>query len=490
MIQTERLDHSDSKVAENILGLLVLAHAQEAELLQVADAPAFEQTLQGIRESARVFIGANRAGVLLGVVALAPDDEAGQISIAVLVVHPDHQRQGIARALLHYTLCQAANTIFSVVAAESNQAAMALYRGLGFIEYRRGTLGAAAIAVVKLKTPTKVTPTMKQRSLGPAHTPISALGLGCMGMSEFYGESDDSQSLATLERALELGVNFFDTADTYGFGHNESLLGRFIAQGGAARRAQVVVATKFGIVRAPGQYERRIDNSDAYIRSACEASLQRLGVDCIDLYYCHRRNPDVPIEDMMASLAALVRAGKVRQVGLSEVSVDTLRKACAVHPVAAVQSEYSLWSREPEHGMLQACAELGTTFVAYSPLGRAFLTGTVSSATLADNDFRKHNPRFTGAAEASNRELVEGLRAQAEALGMTNAQLALAWLLAKHPHVVPIPGTRRIGYLEQNVAAAARDPLTPEQVAQLDALFDPARVAGARYLDAGMAGIE
>ena len=494
MIQTERLDHSDPKVAENILGLLALAHAQEAERLQIANLPAFDQTLQGIQDSARVFIGAIRASVLLGVVGLAPDDEPDQISIAVLVVHPDHQRQGIAQALLRHTLRQAADTTFSVVAAASNRAAMALYRGLGFIEYRRGTLGAAAIAVVKLKTPTKATPTMKQRSLGPAtaqiHAPVSALGLGCMGMSEFYGESDDSQSLATLTRALELGVNFFDTADTYGFGHNETLLGRFIAQGGAARRAQVVVATKFGIVRAPGQYERRIDNSDAYIRSACEASLQRLGVDCIDLYYCHRRNPAVPIEDMMASLANLVRAGKVRQVGLSEVSVDTLRKACAVHPVAAVQSEYSLWSREPEGGMLQACAELGTTFVAYSPLGRAFLTGTVSSALLADNDFRKHNPRFGGAAEASNRELVEGLRVIAEALGMTNAQLALGWLLAKHPHVVPIPGTRRIAYLEQNVAAAARDPLSTEQLAQLDALFAPARVAGARYTDAGMAGIE
>ena len=488
MIQTEHLDHFDPKVAESIVGLLALAHAQEAELLQAANPLAFGETLQGIQDSARIFIGANRAGVLLGVVALAQDDEPGQVSIAVLVVHPGHQRQGIARALLRYTLCQAAETIFSVVAAAGNHAAMALYRGLGFIEYRRGTMGA--IAVVKLKTPPKAIPTMKQRSLGPARTSVSALGLGCMGMSEFYGESDDSQSLATLERALELGVNFFDTADTYGFGHNESLLGRFIAQGGAARRAQVVVATKFGIVRAPGQYERRIDNGDAYIRSACEASLQRLGVDCIDLYYCHRRNPDVPIEDMMASLAALVRAGKVRQVGLSEVSVDTLRKACVVHPVAAVQSEYSLWSREPEHGMLQACAELGTTFVAYSPLGRAFLTGTVSSATLADNDFRKHNPRFSGAAEATNHELVEGLRGIANGLGMTNAQVALGWLLAKHSHVVPIPGTRRIAYLEQNVDAAARDPLTTEQVAQLDALFDPARVAGTRYTDAGMAGIE
>jgi aryl-alcohol dehydrogenase-like predicted oxidoreductase len=330
---------------------------------------------------------------------------------------------------------------------------------------------------------------MKQRALGPARTAVSALGLGCMGMSEFYGETDDRQSLATLARALELGVNFLDTADTYGLGHNESLIGRFLKEDGAARRAQVVLATKFGIVRASGQYERRIDNGAAYIRSACDASLQRLGVDCIDLYYCHRRNPAVPIEDMMGTLADLVRSGKVRQIGLSEVSVDTLRKACAVHPVAAVQSEYSLWSREPENGMLQACAELGTTFVAYSPLGRAFLTGTVRSATLTDADFRKHNPRFSGDAGATNAALVDGLRTFSDALGMTNTQVALAWLLAKHPHVVPIPGTRRIAYLEQNVAAVDAA-LTVAQLAELDRLFDPQRVAGTRYPDAGMVGIE
>ena len=264
---------------------------------------------------------------------------------------------------------------------------------------------------------------MKQRTLGLARTPalthVSALGLGCMGMSEFYGATDDVQSLATLARALELGVTFLDTADTYGLGHNESLLGRFLKEGGAARRAQVVIATKFGIVRASGQ----------------------------------------------------------------------LRKACAVHPVAAVQSEYSLWSREPESGMLQACAELGTTFVAHSPLGRAFLTGTVATATLTETDFRKHNPRFSGAAEAVNRELVDGLRRFADGLGLTNAQGALAWLLAKHPHVVPIPGTRRIAYLEQNVAATQVS-LTEAQVGELDRLFDPAKVAGTRYSDAGMVGIE
>lgn len=330
---------------------------------------------------------------------------------------------------------------------------------------------------------------MDKRILGQQKIPVSALGLGCMGMSEFYGVTDDSQSLATLARALELGINFFDSADTYGLGHNETLLGRFIKEGGAARRQQLLIASKFGIVRQPGTYERRIDNSPAYVRSACEASLRRLGVDSIDLYYCHRRNPQVPIADMIGAMAALVKDGLVRQIGLSEVSVETLRQASAVHPVAAVQSEYSLWSRGPENEMLAACAELGTTFVAYSPLGRAFLTGTVNSASLADNDFRKVNPRFMGDAEAANRLLVDGLTRFAAARGISNAQVALAWLLNKHAHVVPIPGTRRIGYLEQNVAAT-RCTLSATEIAELDSLFASEKVVGARYPQAGMAGID
>ncbi|WP_428825411.1 aldo/keto reductase [Azonexus sp. IMCC34842] len=330
---------------------------------------------------------------------------------------------------------------------------------------------------------------MQQRTLGAGGPVISALGLGCMGMSEFYGASDDEQSLATLERALELGINLFDTADTYGFGHNESLLGRFLKQGGAARRPQVVIASKFGIVRQPGAYERRIDNTPAYIQSACEASLQRLGVETIDLYYCHRRNPEVPIEDMVGALAALVAAGKVRQIGLSEVSPETLRRAHAVHPVAAVQSEYSLWSRDAEAAMLPTCAELGVTFIAYSPLGRAFLTGAVHSDQLGEGDFRKHNPRFVGEAEKINSQLVAELGRFASAHRLTNAQVALAWLLDKHPHVVPIPGTRRIAYLEQNVAAADVL-LNADEIAELDRMFAVERVAGARYPEAGMVGIE
>lgn len=330
---------------------------------------------------------------------------------------------------------------------------------------------------------------MQRRKLGASGPEVSALGLGCMGMSEFYGESDDASSLRTLARALELGMTLFDTADTYGLGHNETLLGRFIAEGGTARRRQVVVATKFGIVRAAGQYERRIDNSPAYIRDACEASLRRLGVERIDLYYCHRRNPDVPIEDVAGALGELVAAGKVGAIGLSEVSVETLRRAHAEHPVAAVQSEYSLWSREPETGMLATCAELGTAFVAYSPLGRAFLTGTLEVDALADNDFRKHNPRFSGDAQAHNRRLVDQLARFAQARGLSSAQVALAWLLHKQPHVIPIPGSRRILHLESN-ARAADVLLDAGAMAELDHLFTPDSVAGARYPDAGFVGIE
>jgi aryl-alcohol dehydrogenase-like predicted oxidoreductase len=310
-----------------------------------------------------------------------------------------------------------------------------------------------------------------------------------MGMSEFYGPSDDAESLATLARALELGVMLFDTADTYGFGANEELLGRFIAAGGTERRARMTLATKFGIVRSPGAYERRIDNSPAYIRAACEASLKRLGVEQIDLYYCHRRDPAVPIEDVVGAMAALVGAGKVRALGLSEVSADTLRRAHAVHPISALQSEYSLWTREPETELLPLCAELGTAFVAYSPLGRAFLTGALDTARLSAQDFRVHNPRFQGEAGAANARLVARLGELAKTWGMSNAQLALAWLLDKQPHVIPIPGTRRRARLEENLTAVSLR-LDATRMARIEAVFAPGAAQGERYPQAGRAGIE
>ena len=326
---------------------------------------------------------------------------------------------------------------------------------------------------------------MQHRPLGRTGQSVSALGLGCMGMSEFYGARDDAESLATLEAALSAGIDFLDTADTYGHGHNEELVGRFLK----GRRDKVVLATKFGIVRKPGTYERRVDNSPAYIRSACEASLKRLGVERIDLYYMHRRNPDVPVEESVGAIAELVSQGKVKALGLSEVSVETLRRAHKVHPISAVQSEYSLWTRDPEQGMLQACAELGVTFVAYSPLGRAFLTGTVSNPdALPEGDFRRASPRFQAEALERNNRLVAALEKFAAEHKAKPAQVALAWLLGKHPHVVPIPGTKRRTYLAEN-AAAADIKLNAADIAELDRIFAPDAVAGARYTEEGMKGV-
>ena len=326
---------------------------------------------------------------------------------------------------------------------------------------------------------------MQHRPLGRTGQSVSALGLGCMGMSEFYGARDDVESLATLEAALAAGIDFFDTADTYGHGHNEELVGRFLK----GKRDKVVLATKFGIVRKLGTYERRVDNSPAYIRSACDASLKRLGVERIDLYYMHRRNPDVPVEDSVGAMAGLMQQGKVKALGLSEVSVETLRRAHKVHPIAAVQSEYSLWTRDPEQGMLQACAELGVTFVAYSPLGRAFLTGTVSNPDkLPEGDFRKASPRFQAEALERNNRLVASLETFAAEHKAKPAQIALAWLINKHPHVVPIPGTKRRTYLAEN-AAAAEIKLNVADIAELDRIFAPGAVAGARYSEEGMKGV-
>lgn len=324
------------------------------------------------------------------------------------------------------------------------------------------------------------------RQIGPDGPSLSALGFGCMGMSEFYGPSDDAESRRILEAAVEAGIQMFDTADTYGLGHNERLLAPLIA----AHGERICVATKFGIVRDPGEYARGINNQPEYIRRACDASRQRLGVDTIDLYYCHRRDPAVAIETLIETMAALVTEGKVRAIGLSEVRADTLRRAAAIHPIAAVQSEYSLWSREPEHGLLDACRELGITFVAYSPLGRGFLAGAVdSTANLAEDDFRRRSPRFGDDAIAQNQRLLAALAAFADARGATPAQISLAWLLNKHSHVMPIPGTRKLSRLAENIAAA-RLKLAGDEIAALDALFDPAAISGARYPEAGWAGIE
>ncbi|GLR78632.1 aldo/keto reductase [Azospirillum oryzae] len=325
---------------------------------------------------------------------------------------------------------------------------------------------------------------MKQRNIGGILS-VSEIGLGCMGMSEFYGPTDDAQSLATLERALELGVTHYDTADMYGSGHNESLLARFLA----GKRDRVTVATKFGIVRQPGEYARRVDTSPAYVAQACDASLKRLGVETIDLYYAHRVNPDIPVEDTVGAMADLVKAGKVRALGLSEVSAATLRRAHAVHPIATVQSEYSLWTRDVEAAVLPACHELGISLVAYAPLGRGMLTGAVSSPDqFAENDFRRIAPRFAGDNFDRNLALVEQVKALAAQKGCTAGQVALAWLLAQGPEILPIPGTKRIKYLEENVGAAAVT-LSDAEVKALSDALPPGVAAGDRYTAEGMRGV-
>ena len=316
---------------------------------------------------------------------------------------------------------------------------------------------------------------------------ISALGLGCMGMSEFYGATDDTESLRTLARALELGVDFLDTADMYGHGHNEELLGRFLREQG---RRRVRIATKFGIQRENAGYGRNLNNSPDYVRSACEASLRRLGTDHIDLYYIHRVDPDTPIEETMQALGGLVESGKIGHVGICEVNADTLRRAHSAFPLTALQTEYSLWTREPERDVLTTCSELGIGVVPYSPLGRGFLTGAFESTdAFTDDDFRRANPRFqTGAFEA-NLSIVHAVRAIAEDNGCTAAQIALAWLLAGNDHVVPIPGTRRIERLEENLGALEIR-LTREEIERLEVAIPPGSATGERYTQEGMKGVD
>ncbi|MEU0571298.1 aldo/keto reductase [Nonomuraea sp. NPDC005983] len=318
---------------------------------------------------------------------------------------------------------------------------------------------------------------MKTRTLGNGGPQVSALGLGCMGMSEFYGQGDEQESIAVIHRALDLGVNFLDTADMYGRGHNEQLVGRAVK----GRRDEVVLATKFAIKRDGDT--RTVENSPEYIRAACDASLQRLGVDHIDLYYMHRRNADVPIEESVGAMAELVRQGKVRHLGLSEVSAETLRKANQVHQIAALQSEYSLFTRGLEAEILPAAREVGTALVAYSPISRGFLTGALPPADqLPDDDFRKWFPRNVGENAAHNAALVAQVRKIADAAGITAAQLSLAWLLAQGDDVIPIPGTKRMKYLEEN-AGAADITLTAEQLAELARTVPADAVRGERYPD-------
>ncbi len=327
--------------------------------------------------------------------------------------------------------------------------------------------------------------TLATRRLGPNGPTVSALGLGCMGMSFAYGPADENESLATLDLALERGVDFLDTADVYGPHANEELLGKALR----GRRERVFLATKFGILMDPTDPDKRgVDGRPEYVRASVEGSLRRLGTDRIDLYYQHRIDPSVPIEETVGAMAELVAQGKVRYLGLSEPSAQTLRRAHAVHPIAALQCEYSLWTRDPEHnGVLAACAELGVGFVPYSPLGRGFLTGRITDAgALASDDFRLSTPRFQGENFQRNLALAGQVQALAADKGCTPAQLALAWVLAQGEHIVPIPGTKRRAYLEDNLGALELA-LSPDEQARLGALFGPEAVAGARYTEAGMA---
>jgi aryl-alcohol dehydrogenase-like predicted oxidoreductase len=322
------------------------------------------------------------------------------------------------------------------------------------------------------------------RTLGRDGPQVFPLGLGCMGMSEGYGTADEHEANATIHRALDLGVNLLDTADIYGPHDNELLVGRALR----GRRSQAILATKFGFVTDPEQAKvRGVDGRPEYARAACEASLRRLGVDTIDLWYLHRADPDVPIEDTVGAMSECVREGKVRHLGLSEVHPDTLRRAHSVHPIAALQSEYSMWTRDPEStGALATCKELGVTFVAFSPLGRGFLTGSIPSTDeLASDDIRRTHPRFQGDNLAHNARLVDALKELADKRACTAAQLALAWVLSRGEHVVAIPGTRRRARLEENVAAT-RIALSDEELRAIDGLLSPDAIAGARYPDAMM----
>ncbi len=327
---------------------------------------------------------------------------------------------------------------------------------------------------------------MNTRKLGANGPDVSAIGLGCMGMSEFYGPSDQSSSLAVLDRSIELGINLWDTADMYGSGRNEQLVGKALS---GSKRDKVVLATKFSVIRGEGGSFAGISGKPEYVKSACDASLQRLGIDVIDLYYQHRVDRSVPIEDTVGAMKELVDAGKVRFLGLSEASPATIRRAHAVHPISALQTEYSLWSRDPEDELLATCAELGIAFVAYSPLGRGFLSGTIRSLDDLDpGDYRRFSPRFQGDNFAKNLAVVDKVAELAAKRDCSAAQLAIAWLLARGQHIVPIPGTRNVDRLAQNAAATDIE-LTAEELAAIEAVAPVGVAAGDRYHEAGMASL-